>query len=142
MDLKAQYDNTLQEFDYVIEDGQFVQIQDLETLIQVQLFTNRSADPGWTLSSNKPGVYAGWWGEAYNTDHIGSHLWQLKYLNQTDYVTYATSYVKDALQFLLTYNLCDNFTVECQYQSGRLSIAIQVTKGFITTNYDYVWTGV
>ena len=141
MDLLTQYNNTLQQYDYVVDDvtGQFIQTQDIETLIQVALFTNRTSDPGWTLTKDQEG----WWGEAYYPqEHIGSHLWQLQYLNQSEYTDYAQSFVNDALQFLLDYNLCDTFTTQCSFTKGALTINIQVTKNSITTDYDYVWKGV
>ena len=136
MDLLLQYNNALQQFDYVIDPltEQFIQTRDIETLIQIQLFTNQS-----DIDSNH---LSGWWGDAYsNTTSIGSKLWTLKYHNQTEYEILGKSYTEQALTFLTDYGLCDGYVVTTSYTSPRLTIQIEVTKNNITTTYNYVWNG-
>lgn len=140
MDLLVEYDNNTQQYDFVLnsEQAMLEQTKDIETLVQCALFTDRTADEYWTKSSKK-----GWWGESdYPQDIIGSRLWQLIYYSQTEYESYAQSFCTEALEFLAKYNMCDDYKVTCSYESSKLTVIVQVTKGTIKTDYSYVWEGV
>lgn len=126
MDLQIFYDNTQQMFDLELNStkNMFLQTKDIETLIQVQLFTDQDS----------------WWG-----DDIGSSLYKLTTLDQTKYAQYGESYCKNALKFLTDYKLCKSYDCTCSFnnQTGQLEITItcEYNNG-IKKEYEYVWDGV
>lgn len=131
MDLQIFYDNEQQIFDLELNSNlnMFLQSKDIETLIQVQLFTDLGK----------------WWGEGDNDSEIGSELYLLTTLDQTKYEQYGKNYCINALKFLTTYQLCKSYTCECSFNNstGKLSITITVEyNSGIQQEYEYVWEGV
>ncbi|WP_039905468.1 phage GP46 family protein [Acetobacter tropicalis] len=129
MDLQIVYDNTQQMFDLELNDqnNMFNQTKDIETLIQVQLFTDKGE----------------WWGDT--NDNIGSSLYLLKDLDQTRYAQYGKSYCENALEFLTDYQLCKNYECECEFDNTKGILNIQITVEYnsgIKKEYAYVWEGV
>lgn len=129
--IQLQYDNTLQYCQWSIVQGwQF----DIETEILVALGTDRVAESTWTKTTDK----RGWWGNP----NLGSRLWQLQEISTSDgaYEAKANSFVKEALQYLVDYKVVKSVDASSSFASGRLTIAITVTKNDGSQQqYEYVW---
>jgi phage gp46-like protein len=118
------------EWDVVLEDGDLVGDDSLETAILVSLLTDAEDA---TLST---GERRGWWGDTFNddpADRIGSHLWLLRREKQTDAtLARAIDYAREALGFLIDDGVASNVTVTGEWAApGFLRLQVAVESQFL-----------
>lgn len=116
----------------------------LETAVLVSMFSDRRADLEDALPDNTKDL-RGWWGDATQSDKIGSRLWLLsrsKIENATN--TDAEIYAKECLQWMLEDGVAESVEVTVtRTGTYELSIAVIIErpKGAkdITFKYFFNW---
>lgn len=129
MDVKVQWDAERQCIDWVMQDGDLVADDSLDTAIIISLFTN-----------------IGWWGDALKLNRMGSKLYLLKRgrkSSQTPIITQAQDYTREALAWLVRDGLALEVKPKARWEVGAasptlvLSIEVKLTDGsFRNFKYD------
>lgn len=131
-------------FDFAIIAPDLQRGFDLETAINISLFTNRRAN-----DDDEPDLFdrQGWWGDNYLPnagDRIGSRLWLLTRRKQTqETLNDALEYVQECLQWLIDDGVAETIDVDNEWiRRGVMGISISIKKPegvIIEFDYEYVW---
>ena len=115
-DIKIQFNDLTQEFDFVYNNGDLLREEGLETAVLISLFTDRRANEDDELIN--AGEYRGWWGDLLSEDdQIGSRLWLIKGQKATQSnVILAKEYIQEALQWMLDDGVVAKIDVETEAQ--------------------------
>ncbi len=133
MDIALRYDNDRQLADLVIQDGDLLADEGLETAVLISLFTDREAEPG----DVEPGEdRRGWWGDALNDnpqDRIGSRLWLLARETLSDAtLRRAEDYSKEALQWMIEDGVAEAVNVTASIIQANddqlMALAVEIVK--------------
>ena len=114
----------------------------LRTSIGISLFTDRRTNDD-DLVPNA----AGWAGDAIRPegeDLLGSKMWQfLREKTLDEHLISAKGFVEDALQWLLTDNVCKSISADVNYLSkpkGIMTIVVDVVRfDGLNEKFEYVW---
>lgn len=124
-DIKTTFSNDYFSGDWVIDKGDLVSGDDLETAIYISLFTDRRAHSDDQLDSNDQ---RGWWGDGGYL--IGSRLWLLYRQKLTDLIAKrAVEYVKEALKWLIDDGVVGSLSIDYQIiYPSRLYLTVTYQK--------------
>ena len=128
-DIKIQFDELTQEFDFAYNNGDLIREKGLETAVLISLFTDRRANDDDNLINQ--GEYRGWWGDALTDDKIGSRLWLIRSQKATNQnVVLAKEYIIEALQWMIDDGVASKIEVETEKQGPvenlRLAAKIRI----------------
>jgi phage gp46-like protein len=128
-DIKIQFDELTQEFDFSYNNGDLVREEGLETAVLISLFTDRRANEDDELINQ--GQYRGWWGDLLSEDdQIGSRLWLIRQKATQQNVNLAKEYIIEALQWMIDDRVVAKIDVETEAQgpaeNKRLAARIRI----------------
>jgi phage gp46-like protein len=88
--------------DFAMSGAQLAVGNDLDTAVLISLFTNQVADPADLLPPGEGNDARGWWADFYQSDQIGSRLWQAFWrVHNQDTLNWARNTSSRALQWLI-----------------------------------------
>ena len=119
---------------------------DLETAVLISLFTDRAADPDDEIPDGS-GDPRGWWGDAGETQKIGSKLWLLERAKRTEANRLrAQDYADEALAWMVEAGIADSVASFAEWAGeGRLDMAVTITRPDgreDVFNYQWAWKAV
>ena len=116
---------------------------DLETAALISLFTDGQADPGDVTPRDLDPDPRGWWADTYNSDRIGSKLWQVmgRVRNQ-DTLNFARDAAAKSLQWMIDDGVASAVAVRPSFfGSGGLRLDIAITEPTGTVNqFAFIWS--
>jgi len=115
---------------------------ELESAVLISLFTDALADPEDQLPPGQANDRRGWWADSYETDPIGSKLWQVFWRQTTqDTLNWARDTVQKALQWMLDDNVASDLAIDLQFLGkGRMGMGIVITEpSGQRTAFSYAW---
>jgi len=115
---------------------------ELESAVLISLFTDALADPEDQLPPGQANDRRGWWADSYETDPIGSKLWQVSWRQTTqDTLNWARDTVQKALQWMLDDNVASDLAIDLQFLGkGRMGMGIVITEpSGQRTAFSYAW---
>lgn len=129
-DIALEWDSTAGAASVVVEANDLKPDDGLATSIYLSLFLDRRAEPGDVLPDGVTDR-RGWWADAHPVaagDVIGSRLWLLERSKNTpDVLDRATTYAREALQWLLDDRVSDRVDVTTEFLDGVAGLGIVVT---------------
>ena len=146
MDITVIFDNATGTGDWTINSvsGDLQTGGDLETLVQVLLFTDRVLHPDETPPDGS-GDARGVWFDTLDPPALGSRLWLLeraKISNRNETLATVTDIVNEALQLLIDEGIAQSIDVVPEFLDGtfiQISIAIYQPGNTAPTYFTYQW---
>ncbi|QPC44012.1 phage GP46 family protein [Kaustia mangrovi] len=133
--------------DMMVDGGDLVLDDSLQTAVIISLFTDRRADDGDVLPVEFGSDRRGWWGDAFpyeDGDRIGSKLWLLNREKEMQVVLdRAEQYAREALQWLIDDRVCDRIDIEAEIvRPGWLGLGITIHRPDtdpVEYRFNYAW---
>ncbi len=150
-DIRILWDTTTGTGDFNMAGSALELGHELESSIEISLFTDGQADPGDVVYDADP---RGWWADIYSAyedvalptlsgDRIGSKLWQVFYRPRNqDTLNWMRDVATTALTWMLTDNVATAVDVQTQFTSnGGVGAVVTVTAPNGTQSvYAYAWS--
>lgn len=142
-DIYTAWSPALSRGDWVLTGPVLQSGSDVVTAVLISLFTDRvaNADDDIPDGSDDP---RGWWGDAGQKYKIGSRLWLLDRVKQTDEVLkLARDYATEALQWLIDDGVVAKFTVLTEWTRGGMLgmqvVAYRQDGTTVALNFSSAW---
>ena len=147
-DLSFVYDADKGFADLIIQDGDFLTGNDLETAIGLSLFTDRRATDS-EISDFQTGVLGrqsrrGYWANSYRDTPQGSGLWLLSRSKHVELTrSQAESFASDSLQWLVNDGIASSVDVVAALDGASgMSLSVSVAKPTgedLNYKYQFAW---
>jgi phage gp46-like protein len=141
-DIRLIWDPSTATADFNIVDHSLELGHDLETAILISLFTDATASPDDVIPPDISKDPRGWWANIYETQPIGSKLWQAFWrVRNDDTLNWARNTAQIALQWMIDDGVAQSVTVQPQfYGSGGLALTIYIVEPSGDNSvYRYAW---
>ncbi len=145
-DVAIQWDVTLGRGDWVLSGALIETGDDLQTAVLLSLFTDRVAEADDVIPDGTSDR-RGWWGDAYESNPIGSRLWLLDRAKGTaETVASARDYIVEALQWLIDDGVVASFEITVEWtapmQLGAQVVALRNDGTSVPMSFPWVWAGI
>ena len=145
-DVAIQWDVTLGRGDWVLSGALIETGQDLQTAVLLSLFTDRVAEADDVIPDGTSDR-RGWWGDAGQSNPIGSRLWLLDRAKGTaETVASARDYIAEALQWLIDDGVVASFEITVEWtaprQLGAQVVALRNDGTSVPMSFPWVWAGI
>ena len=148
-DLRLVWDPINQRADWTVVNGRLAADGGLESVVLLLLFTDRKAQVDY-VPTDRTNNLRGWWADTFQTQPIGSRLWQLDRRKITDHGAIeaeAQEMVLEALNFMIDWGVATAITciASCPRASSTtsgtlLTLSIGVTEAAgKTTSLSYAY---
>ena len=145
-DVAIQWNVALGRGDWVLSGALIETGDDLQTAVLLSLFTDRVAEADDVIPDGTSDR-RGWWGDAYESNPIGSRLWLLDRAKGTaETVASARDYIAEALQWLIDDGVVASFEITVEWtapsQLGAQVVALRNDGTSVPMSFPWVWAGI